>query len=326
MNNVLAIQALQRIDRHSNQWKKGAVLASVFLGLCPVRAQDVPTLSVSVNVVSLLANVHDKSGRIVDDLGAKDFVLKEDGVPQTIRYFSKETDLPLTVGLLIDTSRSQRGVLDKELSASTTFLNQVLREDKDKAFTVHFDTRVETLQRLTGSRSDLASSLGKLIVPQDIATLLYSAIQQSSENVMASQKGRKALILLTDGVAYKDSTSSDKAIEAAQRADTIIYTIRFSDGVPFLGPIRAAALAAASEHGKLQLKRMARETGGISYEVSSSESIETIFSEIQDALRNQYSLGYTPQRATPDGKYHKIKLSTPDPHLVVYTRDGYYAK
>jgi VWFA-related protein len=281
---------------------------------------------VSVNVVSLFANVHDKNGQIVNELAAKDFVLKEDGNLQTIRYFARETDLPLTIGLLIDTSRSQKGVLNKEREASTTFLNQVLREGTDRAFTVCFDTHVEILQGLTGSRSSLASSLEKLAIPQDIATLLYSAIQHSSDNVMAGQKGRKALILLTDGVAYKDSTSSDKAIEAAQRADTIIYTIRFSDRLALVGPIRTAALAAASEHGKLELKRMAKETGGISYEVSKSQAIETIFSEIEDALRSQYSVGYTPRREKPDGKYHKINLTTLAPHLVVYTREGYYAK
>ena len=125
-------------------------------------AQEVTTLSVNVNVVSVLANVHDKNGQIVKNLNADDFVLEEDGVPQKIRYFSKDTDLPLTVGLLVDTSRSQQGVLGEESHASSAFLNQVLREGKDQAFVVKFDTSVDTLQGLTSSRSELASALGRL--------------------------------------------------------------------------------------------------------------------------------------------------------------------
>jgi VWFA-related protein len=298
----------------------------LFLSSAGLWGQDVPTISTDVNLVTLLATVHDRDGRLVSDLNRDDFVLKEDGVPQKIRYFSRESDLPLTIGILVDTSRSQTGVLEQESTASKTFLNQVLREGKDQAFITHFDIRVEMLQGLTSSRSELAAALGQLTIPDQFATLLYSAIRESSNNVMSKQSGRKAIILLTDGVAFKDPASLESAVESAQRADTILYSIRFSDPVEAYRPIRAAVLAAAKERGKQELERMAKETGGVSYAVTKNRNIEAIYTEIENSLRNQYSIGYTPPRAAADGKYHKIKLTTADRHLIVDTRDGYYAK
>jgi len=304
-----------------------AVAATVILAMA-VRlwAQDTPTLSVNANVVTLLATVHDRSGRIVNNLTAGDFVLEEDGVPQKVRYFSPESDLPLTVGLLVDTSRSQRGVLAEESHASSTFLDQVLRENKDQAFVANFDTRVQVLQRLTSSRAELAAALRQLAIPDEVATLIYSAVRQCSDDEMRNQAGRKAFILLTDGVAFKDPVSIETAIESAQRADTILYSIRFSDPIAAYRPFRAAILEAAREHGKEGLERMARETGGVSYEVKKDRTIESIYSLIEEALRNQYSIGYTPPRQAPDGKFHKIKLIPKDRNLVVVTRTGYYSK
>jgi VWFA-related protein len=304
------------------------ILSVLILCLAAARlgAQDVPTISTDVNLVTLLATVHDHDGRIVNNLTRDDFVLKEEGVPQKIRYFSRESNLPSTIGILVDTSRSQRGVLEQECAASNKFLNQVLREGKDQAFVTHFDIRVETLQGLTSSRSELASALGQVTIPEQVATLLYSAIQESSNHVMSNQSGRKAMILLTDGVAFKDPVSLESAVESAQRADTILYSIRFSDPVEAYRPIRAAVLAAAKERGKQELERMAKETGGVSYAVTKNQTIEAIYAEIENSLHNQYSIGYTPPRAAADGKYHKIKLTTNERRLIVDTRDGYYAK
>jgi VWFA-related protein len=144
--------------------------------------------------------------------------------------------------------------------------------------------------------------------------------------MMNKQPGRKAIVLLTDGVAYKDPVSIESAIEAAQRADTMIYSILFSDPAEAYRPIRAAVLAAAKEHGKQELERMARETGGVSYEVTKSHTIEAIYAEIEDALRNQYNIGYMPPQTSGDGKYHRIKLATKDRRLIVDAREGYYAR
>jgi VWFA-related protein len=300
-----------------------AILA-VTLG-AGISGQQESKISVKVNLVTLFATVHDADGRVIKNLTRKDFILLEDDVPQKIDFFSQESDLPLTIGVLVDTSRSQTGVLEQERRASYTFLDQVLREGKDQGFVVHFDTEVETLQGPTSSRTDLESALGRLKIPMRDTTLVYSAVKDSSEDWMRELTGRKAFILLSDGVPFREPTSITTAIEFAQRADTIIYPIRFADPVPFSRPVIGVILALASEHGKQGLRRMARETGGAYNEVTKDQSIEQIYSQIEDALRNQYSFGYTPARS-PDGRYHKIKLRAKDRHLVVRARDGYYAK
>jgi VWFA-related protein len=289
------------------------------------RAQDA-TFSTDVRVVSLFATVHDRDGRVVKDLNQEDFVLQEDGRPQTIRYFSRESNLPLTLGLLVDTSRSQIEVLERERSASYTFLSQVLREKVDRAFVVSFDEKVQVLQGMTSSRTDLAAALGRLRIPGRVATLLYEAVRESSENLMRKEKGRKASILLTDGVSFRDKTTIGTAIEFAQRADTILYTIRFAGHNPASRPGRALVMGIAGEHGKHALQRMALETGGEAFEVTEDQPIEKVFSEIEDSLRNQYSIGYVPDRIDQSGKFHKIKLTVKNRPVVVRTREGYYAQ
>ncbi len=288
------------------------------------RAQDA-TFSTDVKVVSLLATVHDKDGRVVKDLNQEDFLLQEDGKPQTIRYFSRESDLPLTLGLLVDTSRSQIEVLERERSASFTFLTQVLREKVDQAFVVSFDEKVQVLQGMTSSRQDLSAALARLQIPGRVATLLYEAVRQSSEDLMRKQKGRKAFILLTDGVSFRDKTNIATAIEFAQRADTIIYAVRFSGHSPVYRPGRAIAHGITAEGGKHALQRMAAETGGEALEVSKDKPIEKVFSQIEESLRNQYSIGYTPDRANESGKFHRIKLAVKGQAVTVRTRDGYYS-
>jgi VWFA-related protein len=319
------MNARQKIARFQ---RLGTIAPAVFAcALCAgMWAQQGPTISSRVNVVTLFATVHDADGKVVKNLTRDDFVLLEDGSPQKIDYFAQESDLPLTIGLLVDTSRSQTGVLEQERRASYTFLDQVLREGKDQAFVVHFDIQVTTLQDPTSSRDELETALARLKIPDRDSTLVFSAIKDSSEGWMHQLMGRKAFILLSDGVAYKEPTSITTAIEYAQRADTIIYPIRFSDPVPFSQPVVGAILAIASQHGKQGLHRMATETGGAYYEVTASQFLEDIYSQIEEALRNQYSIGYTPARAQSDGKYHKIKLTTRNRLLVVNTRAGYYAK
>ena len=279
--------------------------------------------SADVNVVTLLATVHDKEGRVVKNLGREDFVLQEDGKAQTISYFTRESDLPLTVGLLVDTSRSQIRVLEPERKASYTFLDQVLREGKDLAFVESFDIQVEVLQGLTSSRTELAAALDRLQIPGRTATLLYEAIREASENLMRRQPGRKAFVLLSDGVSWADKTTIGTAIEFAQRADTIIFAILFSG---FGGGRGRGRGGLAHERGRMVMERLARETGGAFFEVSARNPIEKTYAEIEDALRNQYSIGYTPARAGKSGEFHKIKLTTKKRGLMVQTRDGYYSK
>jgi VWFA-related protein len=339
----------------------------------PGNGQPATTVSVQVNVVNVLATVRDKHGKIVNDLTKDDFVMTEDGRPQTIRYFTKESDLPLTLGLLVDTSLSQRRVLDQERSASHGFLDQMLRVDKDQAFVIHFDREVELLQDLTSSRDKLEVALEQLQTPQlnqasgndpsssdpnsgrgsrrmgGGGTLLYDAVYLASDEVMKKQQGRKALIVLSDGVDHGSKETLESAIATAQRSDTVVYSILFKDdereggggfGGPRIGMGGGGMGGGMGRHGggggypraeqrpdgKKVLERISKETGGRMFEVSKKNPIDQIYDQIEEELRSQYSLGYTPDRAAADGPlYRKIQLTTKQNGLVVQTRDGYYA-
>jgi VWFA-related protein len=294
-------------------------------------AQDSTTFSTDVRVVNLFASVHDAQGRAVRDLTKDDFTLEEDGRPQAIRYFSRESGLPLTLGLLIDTSLSQRRVLGEERVASYRFLNQVLRSDKDRAFVMHFDREVELLEDLTSSRQKLDDALAQLVTPDrrhsrkggpnigrwaEGGTALYDSVLLASDEIQRKQTGRKALILLTDGVDNGSTIGLAHAVESAQRADTLVYSIMFSDRQAYDGVY-------ASASGRKALQRISRETGGSFFEVSNTYSISTIYMQLEEELRNQYSLGYTPDAAGLG--YHRIHLSTKQSALSVVTRDGYYS-
>ena len=203
-----------------------------------------PTLSVDVNVVTLPVSVRDKKGQIIRNLTKDDFDLQENGKPESIRYFSQETDLPLTLGLLVDTSLSERNVLDQERTASKSFLDQMMTRPKDKAFLIHFDREVELLQDLTPSREKLESALQLLQLPQRNsdsdpdgnsrhtrggATTLYDSVFLAANDVIKKQPGRKALIILSDGDDRGSKETLNTAIEAAQRADTVVYAIYFAE-------------------------------------------------------------------------------------------------
>jgi VWFA-related protein len=279
--------------------------------------------STDVNVVTLLATVHDRDGRVIKNLDRGDFLLHDGGKPQRITYFTRESDLPLTIGLLVDTSRSQRGVLGAEKRASYKFLEQVLREDKDRAFVARFDIDVEVVQGFTSSRQQLRTALDGLEIPGRTATLIFEAVRKISEEQMRREEGRKAFIILSDGVTFRDPTSIGTAIEFAQRADVIIYSIWFSRAQ--LHPLRGHANPLV-QRGRKAMQRLAAETGGEYFEVTAKHTIEEIYAEIEDALRNQYSIGYTPTLPGKSGEYRKIKLAAQNKKLVVKTRDGYYAK
>uniref|UniRef100_Q01YS5 von Willebrand factor, type A n=1 Tax=Solibacter usitatus (strain Ellin6076) TaxID=234267 RepID=Q01YS5_SOLUE len=292
----------------------------------PLAAQEPPTFSAGVDVVTLMATVRDRDGRIARDLTRDDFVLHDEGKRQSITYFSKESDLPLTIGLLVDTSRSQRGVLEPERKASFTFLDQVLRDGKDFACVVAFDTDVRLLQPFTSSHAELAGALERLRIPNQTATVIFGAIRDTAENQMRPRKGRKAFIILSDGVSVRDTTTIGTAIEYAQRADTIIYSILFADHRGLRRPARKAAMGMRALQGKKAMQRLAQETGGEFFEVSASNPITRTYAAIEETLRNQYSIGYTPQAPGKSGQYRKIKLTTRQKGLTAQTRDGYYAK
>jgi len=276
--------------------------------------------SSDVNVVTLLATVRGRDGNIVKNLSKDDFRLEENGRRQTIRYFAAESDLPLKVCLLVDTSRSMQSVFEAERKATGRFLEQMLRQDKDVAAVVHFDVRVGMLQDFTSSREQLADAMARLRIPGRPATLLYDAIKQTAEDQMRPKMGRKAFILLSDGLDVRSQTSLPTAIEYAQRADTLIYSVLFAH----YGMRRRNGKR--QQNGRKVMERLARETGGGFFEVTPENPIDRIYSQIEDELRNQYSIGFTPEKLDKDGKYRKLKLTTLRKGLAVRTRDGYYPK
>ena len=328
------------------------------------------TFSTDVKVVSVLATVRDKQGKIVNYLGKDDFNLSEDDRPQVIKYFARETDLPLTLGLLVDTSQSQRRVLGEERDASYRFLDKVLRADKDLTFVIHFDHDTELLQDLTASRPALQRALDKLELPEDsrpqmrgggggypggggggypsgggsgrrAGTTLYDAIYLASDDLMKKQQGRKALILLTDGVDNGSKTYLNEAIAAAQKSDTLVYSILFSDeegyGQQMQSPMGGFGRGGMRRgggmnrmpvqqrpDGKKILKQISRETGGSFFEVSKKTPIDEIYDRIQEELRNQYNIGYTSDKADSASGFRTIKVTTKQSGMVVTAREGYY--
>jgi len=316
------------------------ILGLIFL---PLLASQEPAktpsqrFSTEVKVVNVLATVRDAHGALIRNLQKDDFILEEDGRPQTIKYYSQESDLPLTLGLLVDTSGSQRGLLAKERKASSTFFDQVLRENKDQAFLVRFGFGVELLKDLTSSREQLRAAMAGLVVdlrprlwskrPGRLpsrdnysGTTLYDAVYLSSEDLMRRQGGRKALILLTDGVDLGSEVSLAAAIESAQRANTLVYSILFVDSGVYQGPQWENAVAL----GRTVLQLLSMETGGGFFEVSRKQPIVAIYREIEEELRSQYSLGYTPDGKGRAAGYHNIRVATKQKGLIVQAREGYY--
>jgi VWFA-related protein len=294
-------------------------------------AQDV-TFSTEVKVVNLLANVYGKNGEIVRDLTRDDFLLTEDGRSQTIRYFSRETELPLTLGLLVDTSMSQRRVLDAERIASFRFVDQVLREATDQVFIVQFDMGVEIRQKLTSSRRTLESALALVDTPslrqlelqRGGGTLLYEAIAVAARDVMRQPTGRKALIVISDGVDTGSEIPLTTAVEEAQRSGTLVYAIVFSDANAYgtsLGP-----LMGGGPDGKGVLMRISRETGGRCFEVSKTLNIEQIFHAIQDELRSQYNLGFVSDVPVRISGFRRLHLAAKAKGLVVQAQSRYWAQ
>jgi VWFA-related protein len=331
--------------------------------------QDKPTFSSGVKVVNLYANVRNKSGAIVKDLTKDDFLLDEDGRAQTIGYFAQESDLPLTLGLLVDTSGSQRRLIEEERSASYRFFEQVLRPEKDLAFVIHFDFDTELLQDITASRKLLEQALENLEAPTQQrkqtqqpqqqapypypypypgggrrrggmgqpmppqgggmrggGTVLYDAILLAADELMRKQSGRKALVVLTDGVDTGSKVSLTAAVAAAQRADTMVYSILFEDPQAYGGGGfgRMGRIPMNTPNGKKVLEQISRETGGRFCEVSKKQPLAKVYDEIDEDLRHQYSLGYSPDRTEAGGGYHRIHLTTKQKGLIVQTREGYY--
>ncbi|MGO9242307.1 MAG: VWA domain-containing protein [Bryobacteraceae bacterium] len=296
-------------------------------------ATDDQVIKVEVALVNLYFTVRDNHGGYVGNLKQDDFEVLEDGQPQTIKTFARETDQPLTLGLLVDVSGSQERLLEDERAASARFFEQVLRT-KDEAFLLSFGVESELLQDFTNSHTLLERALRSMrmnagfgggITPTTVpsqgrGTVLYEAVWLASNEKMRTEVGRKALVLITDGDDQGSRTKPEAAIEAAQKADSIIYVILYEDP-RFHSPMFGGRGSAEGI-----MRHFTDETGGRTFRVERRTSLNDVYNQLQEELRSQYVIAYTPTRAARDGSFRKVEIRVKDRKDVkVQARKGYYA-
>jgi VWFA-related protein len=304
----------------------GSLAALLLICLPPVRgAQNSDTqqqgIRVQVSLVNLFATVRDKKTKqIISNLEQSDFKITEDGVEQKISFFSRESTLPITLGLLIDTSGSEQGTLGAEQDAAVRFFSRVLRKG-DLAMVVSFDTDSDLLADLTDDQSRLDRAINRArinspggqgpLAAQTPGTVFYDAVYAACHDKLASEAGRKAVVILTDAQDEGSTLKIQDAIEAAQRTDTVVHVLLISD--PRFGANESAA------------RKLTDETGGRTIVVRNEKKLEEAFDQISQELRSQYTVGYYSTNATRDGGYRKVKVETTRKELDVLARRGYYA-
>jgi VWFA-related protein len=290
------------------------------------------TLKINVNVVQLFFNVKDKKGALMPNLTKDDFSIMEDGKPQIIKYFAAESNLPLTLGIMIDSSGSQINVLDMEKEVGGAFLRQILT-DKDEAFVIDFNIDVDLAQDFTRDVHRLQAALNKVKInagaslppllggggpvptQNNAGTLLYDAIYLSAHDMLAKEVGRKAMILLTDGQDEGSKLKLRDAIEAAQKADSIVYVLLCAD----------RGIYGGFYSGEGEMKKLTEQTGGRVINVGNKfDKLKEAFDQIAAELRSQYNLGYTPTNNQLDGSYRKLEIKCKQ-NYKIQARSGYYA-
>jgi VWFA-related protein len=294
------------------------------------------TVKVNVNVVGLFFNVKDKHGALIPNLTKNDFDVLEDGKPQTIKYFAAESNLPLTLGILIDSSGSQRNVLDMEKEVGGAFLRQILT-DKDEAYVIDFNVDASLVQDYTRDVHRLQAALNKVRINTGFTTgpipgagggpvptapargtVLYDAVYLSAHDMLAKEVGRKAMILLTDGEDEGSQLKIRDAIEAAERADAIVYVLLCADR-GFYGAFQVGYT------GESEMRKLTEATGGRVINVGNKfDKLKEAFDQIAAELRSQYNLGYTSTNTVLDGSYRKLEVKSKQ-NYKVQCRAGYYA-
>ena len=288
----------------------------------------VPVFRKNVNVVNVLVTVKDKHGALIPNLTKDHFELLEDGKPQTIKYFSTENDVPITLGLLIDSSLSMEHTLPEEKVVASGFLQKVLT-NKDLAFVISFDISVDLLQDLTGDIHLLRSGLDKARINTNTAgiapmgnpgpvptaggsnkgTLLFDAVYLAADEILSKQVGRKAMVIITDGDDVGSKLRLKDSIEAAQRADTVAYVLLITDPMY------------PSNYG--DMSKLCEQTGGRIITVSRPDKLDKAFAEIAAELRSQYLLAFSSTNPVNDGKFRKLEVKSKDGYKV-QARKGYY--
>jgi VWFA-related protein len=299
----------------------------------PPGQQAVPTLRVSVNLVDLFFVVHDKSGKLVPNLTQADCSVFEDEKPQKLKSFTAQSDLPLSIGILLDTSLSQERVLPDEQKAASAFLKRILRPT-DESFLISFDVTVDLLADWTSNPDDLKRALdaaqinsssgnyanGTLpSITKPKGTLLYDAVYLASNDKLRQESGRKAMVLLTDGQDEGSEEKLQSAIEAAQKADAVVYVLLISD------PGIYGGLDFSSDGA---MRKLVEATGGEVFPIGKNgKKLPAAFDTIESQLRTEYQATYTPSNAVQDGSYRHIRVACQQngQALKVQARQGYYA-
>lgn len=304
------------------------LLVCIVCAMTVLYAQEDEVLRIDVDIVSLMFSVQDKKGALIPGLEKDDFTVFEDGKQQTVKYFAKETDLPLTIGLLVDVSRSQENLIEVEKVAAERFFSSVLK-GKDMAFLISFGSDAELLQDSTNSVRLLQKGLqGLRVIASPVGlhpgpvptasrpkgTIMYDAVYLASDEKLKREVGRKAIVVITDGVDQGSRYSREEAIAAAHRADAIIYSILYVD-----------PQYAMYGGGDGDVKRMSEDTGGRIFHVDRKNTLEKIFDQIQQEMRTQYAIGYTPLNKAKDGGFRKVEIKTANKDLKVRARKGYFA-
>lgn len=343
----------------------------------PTSASGRPAFKKPVREVILPVIVRDRHGDLVTNLTADDFTLTEDGRPETIKSFSVQSDIPLEIGMLVDTSRSVEPGMAAERAAAEKFVAQMLPADpktakrNDQMFLIHFDNEVELLEDFTNSREKLDQELENMGPteaehnnPQGPetndsgyggerashgGTQIDDAIYLASDQLMKPKPGRKVLVVFSDGVDRSSKETQSDAIDAAEHANTIVYTIYFRGGEEkqsgFPGGRRRGGMGGqypgsgggwpgdtgggkqqrAPIDGKKVMQDIASRTGGQFFEAKKTANFEEIYNQIAKELQGQYVLTYVSDQQDDDGTYHKIVLKPKKDDLTVITREGYYS-
>jgi Ca-activated chloride channel homolog len=301
-------------------------------------SQSGVTIPVRVNLVDVLFTVLNRRNKLVPDLEKGDFKIFDDKNPQEIRYFSKQSDLPLRIGMLLDTSNSIRDRIKFEQDASVNFLYSVLRRNKDEAFVMTFDDEPQIVQAFTGDSGLLRDQIIKTRAGG--GTAIYDAIYDACVKELSHPPRppgdqpdvvRRVMILISDGDDNLSTHTRSEAIEMAQLTSVVIYAISTSTQWISLTQENDASRAGDRKYHRTEgdkiLEELAEETGGRAFFPYHVDDLDQSFQDIGDELRNQYSIAYQPTNYTLDGRYHKIRIDVPDHKgYQVRARRGYYAR
>jgi Ca-activated chloride channel family protein len=279
----------------------------------PAKSTD-QTLSVNVDLVNVLFTTTDKKGKFIPDLRREDFKVYEDGKPQSITNFSAETNLPLTIALLIDTSGSVRDRLRFEQDAAIEFFDSTLIRGKDRALVISFDSGIDLIQDYTDDAEKLSKSIRTMRAGG--GTSLYDAIYLAVTRKLAQQPGRRIMVVISDGDDNSSRLSMTEVLETVQRSDVVIYTINTNS---------TGMGGDKNGRGDKVLRRFAEETGGRIFSPFKFEDLDSNFRNISEELRLQYALAYRPTNLVANGAFRKIRIDPADKRYVVRARNGYYA-